>query len=345
MVTSAAFSQLEFEKPSRAALREAACNAEREMPPTAKAKPAARTTTSQAKEILEKADGMALKDAIGELEGATEVTVTVLACLGSGTAKGKMIRSCKDADDEVATRVAIVKRLLEIDTRLVRIVPKQSNKLERARLAGLELGRRVTTLVDKAIRSLGGGGGVGTDGSITLVNEDEKSYTMSSYTVDEMKDQLRLLRKMYNITVRQHELPTLSGLKKIVYAIKIDECFPDPLRVTLESMRRDPSDKPLTLWKRIVYGTFTASAGVGVKEGTRDDGAGWVEGFPAQWFNAELGVELTKELEEVSAASPRPACRRVAASTARTAFPNLVAVCAPPHVATNRSPTRRPTTR
>ena len=117
---------------------------------------------------------------------------------------------------------------------------------------------------------------------------------------DEVKELLSLLKVMYNVRLSAHEIPKLSVLKKIMYATKIEEVFPNPDRISMESMRRTAKDSPITLLGRLVWGTVLCAAGAGVKDTQRDDEAGWFSSkYPSQWCNAMRAKDLMKEVDEV----------------------------------------------
>ena len=117
---------------------------------------------------------------------------------------------------------------------------------------------------------------------------------------DEVKELLNLLKVMYNIRLSAHEIPKMSVLKRIMYATKIEEVFPNPDRITLESMRRTAKDSPITLLGRLVWGTVLCAAGAGVKDTQRDDEAGWFSSkYQSQWCNAMRAQDLMKEVDEV----------------------------------------------
>ena len=112
---------------------------------------------------------------------------------------------------------------------------------------------------------------------------------------------MKLVHKMYRIALRHTELPSVGAMKKIMYATRIEEVFPDPARVSLESMRRDPSDKPVRLFARLVIGVGVCAAGAACKPSIRDDGAGVYEkNLPAQWLSMVQVQELLKSIDEVS---------------------------------------------
>jgi len=124
---------------------------------------------------------------------------------------------------------------------------------------------------------------------------------MESLTMDEMKAQVALVKSMYNISVRTFQLARLGPSKKVMYAVKVDETFPSPDRISLESMRRSAHDKPLTLFKRLCWTFVVCAAGVGIRSSTRDDDAGYFSAsFVSQWANAERCRDMFDEFDEIA---------------------------------------------
>ncbi|KAL1515108.1 hypothetical protein AB1Y20_004171 [Prymnesium parvum] len=107
---------------------------------------------------------------------------------------------------------------------------------------------------------------------------------------------------MYNLRAvsRAHYLPTLAGMKKIAYWVKNENCWPDPGRVSLDSMRRDTTDSALLKFRRIVYGVLVVAAGEKVCEGTRHEGAGGSKKFGQQWADGDILEEMLLELGEAA---------------------------------------------
>jgi len=117
---------------------------------------------------------------------------------------------------------------------------------------------------------------------------------------DEVKELVKLIKTMHNIRLRWHDLPKFAVLKRIMFATKINEEWSRPDIIGLEMMRRQKSDKPMTLFRRLVWGHVVCAAGTGIKTDVRDDGAGYVGAkFAPQWASAEQARNLCAELEEV----------------------------------------------
>ena len=120
---------------------------------------------------------------------------------------------------------------------------------------------------------------------------------------------MAVVKDMYNMRLRTHELPKQSVMKRIMYAVKTEGVWPDPARVTLEMMRLKPTDKAYTLFKRLLMAVCTASAGARAPAGLRDDGAGVVTGYGVQWCSATAAVEVLKSVDEVRPCRVRTARR------------------------------------
>ena len=136
--------------------------------------------------------------------------------------------------------------------------------------------------------------------------------------MDEMKKQLRILSKGFNLKLRDSMVPKLSVMKRIVYAVKHTRTFPSEERVPLTKLKVHDYDSNFTMFRRLVCGTMLASAGELVTAEMRDDGAGANKKLGVLWCNPEKVVELLGKLDDVRDRVPNDAMGRVCALMQRT---------------------------
>jgi hypothetical protein len=79
--------------------------------------------------------------------------------------------------------------------------------------------------------------------------------------MSDVKSATKLVKKMYNLRLRQHEVPTHHVLKMLAYYAKQEVCLPDPVRVPLNKFKRDETDSAFTKFRRLVFGMVVVSAG------------------------------------------------------------------------------------
>ena len=141
----------------------------------------------------------------------------------------------------------------------------------------------------------------GKDDSTSYVvtqSEEERGFTIPSYDSDDVNRNRAVLQKMMNLRLRPFSLPSIGGFKKIAYWVKREVCWPDPARVPLSVMRREPTDSALTLFKRMAFGVVVVAAGEKVTAGTRDEGAGDMPKSGVQWASGLIIEDLVAELME-----------------------------------------------
>jgi hypothetical protein len=142
----------------------------------------------------------------------------------------------------------------------------------------------------------------GKDDSTSYVvtqSEEERGFTIPSYDSDDVNRNRAVLQKMMNLRLRPFSLPSIGGFKKIAYWVKREVCWPDPARVPLSVMRREPTDSALTLFKRMAFGVVVVAAGEKVTAGTRDEGAGDMPKSGVQWASGLIIEDLVAELMEL----------------------------------------------
>ena len=202
----------------------------------------------------------------------------------------------------------IWKELMKADARLVTAFGHGSTEADVRRSAVLAIGRIITAIVTAANRGTGSSVATGVAPTnqtsyVVTQTEEERGFTVPSYDADDVKRQLKVLSRMFNLRIRAHGLPSMGGMKKQAFWVQKENCWPDPARVPLETMRRDPTDSALTLFRRMANGVATVAAGEKVPSGIRDEGAGDFEDggvTTSLWLNGNQLIDLLAELEEVS---------------------------------------------
>ncbi|KAL1511769.1 hypothetical protein AB1Y20_005055 [Prymnesium parvum] len=216
--------------------------------------------------------------------GASCLTLVVLKSFGLGSSSGVRLVDCKTATEATTERLLVARELVALDAKWI------------AEAAG-------TSEADKARNAgpAGAAGGPGVTSYVVTQTEEERGFTLPAFDADEIKRQKGVLVQMYNIqSTRAHCMPSLAGMKKIAYWVRNEGCWPDPARVSLESMRREPTDSALLKFRRIVYGVMVVAAGEKVGPTTRHEGACGSKKHGAQWAHGDLLEELLSELGEAA---------------------------------------------
>ena len=275
--------------------------------------------TPEAKKVLKAADSMALAPAIAKVERVTEVTVAVLKDLGLGTPTGISLKSCSTAAEMAAAQAAIVKEMLAAD-------PGGLGATGLGKETVLRLTRSIRSLVEVAAAAASpqatGGPTVGTDRTIVVTNasEEDRAFTMHDYSMTDVKSATKLVKKMYNMRLRQHEVPTHHVLKMLAYYAKQEVCLPDPVRVPLNKFKRDETDSSFTKFRRFIFGMVVVSAGQACPAGVRHDGAGETTKFGTQWCSGDDAEDFLKEIEEVRDVLSEAVMRNVIELLMKTLF-------------------------
>lgn len=253
------------------------------------------------KRCFEKHDALALGPALMKVEHATKITAAVLKTMGMGCASSIAMAEATTGEEMSRSRKELTLALFKADPKCLRkLVPPNKDKAEKLQAIAQAVGRLLTLLVDE-VRPKAGMVGSGKDATAYLVSgtEEERTYSVQSYDTTEYKGALLQAKVLHNMRITAHEMPTLGQMKKIKYAVTVEEVFPDPARVSLENMRRSPKDSAALLFQRLVYGTLVAAIGAEVKAGVRDDGAGWHADAGTLWFHGEMAEDLIKEVAEL----------------------------------------------
>lgn len=241
--------------------------------------PPVATVTPEALALLDRVGASQLLAAIAALEGVGEVTSAVLRGLGMGSTSGLRLVDCTSAAEASGERLLVARELVALDGRLVEHAHGDSDAL-RAKNAVLAVARLVADLVDAlhAREREVEASSSATTSYVVSQSEEERGYSLTTYELNEVKRQKGVLIQMYNLHSASREgwLPTHAGMKRIAYWVKNEGCWPDPSRVSLDSMRREPNDSALLKFRRIAYGVLIVAAGEKVGPTTRHDGAGGV---------------------------------------------------------------------
>ena len=174
----------------------------------------------------------------------------------------------------------------------VRMVTRSLHKIEKALrvLDGREAGtpdKKSASLSDRLV--------------VTTASEEERAYSLATYGQPELKVHLDLTKKMYYYDVRPHLVAPMSKLRKVAFAATVEHSWPSPERIPLDAFKTAPTDKPLTLFRRLVTSVCLVAAGMEVPADVRDEGAGKVRGnAKPQWASMEKGQALLNELEEMA---------------------------------------------
>ena len=254
--------------------------------------------------LLKEVGGRRLAGAIKVVEGS-EVSLGVIQTLGLGVAPGiRLMDTSGDAALAATTRVAVATALYDADPGKLKKYSTLADGAERKAAAILAIVRVLSLLTDR-LRSLTLG--LGNHQSVTAglptsyvvtQTEDERNFTLPAFGGDDMRDQRKVLKEMYNLRPTDHELPTLSQLKKIGYWVKSANCWPDPSRVGLKHMKRSEEDSAFTCFKRLAFGVALVAAGSTLPPGLRDEGAGHTDDFGVQMAHGIVIDELVSEVEE-----------------------------------------------
>ena len=156
--------------------------------------------------------------------------------------------------------------LLKLDGKcLKRMVAKNSDAAAKLAATSAAVGRALNGVLSEALAAAGSGGSKkgerGGDTVVVTTTEEERSYTMNAYDDDEWKTALKQCKVLYNMRLTAHELPSMSSMRKIVYAVKVDEVFIDPARLPLEKLRRAPEESADLLFTRLMLGHVVAAVG------------------------------------------------------------------------------------
>jgi len=263
--------------------------------------------SSGAKSILKECSASALAEAILKAEGVPKVTATILVMMGLGIPT-LVLSECTTAESKAKSRREISAALLaEDEEALLKEYGGKGSTNARKVKAMTTISRLVAAVVEEALYqkeqslSVAAAPAAG-DQKPNLVlqqeSEEDRGYVLTEYRTNDVKTNVTVVLKMYNLRLRQHFMPTHHVMKCLAHWWQVEQCWPDPARLPLSKFKRDADDTALLLFKRLVYGVLVVAAGAGVPAGIRDDGAGNLRKHVPQWANGNQLNELLLELEE-----------------------------------------------
>ena len=263
--------------------------------------------SSGAKSILKECGASALAEAILKAEGVPKVTATILVMMGLGIPT-LVLSECTTAESKAKSRREISAALLAEDEAALLKEYGGKGTLDARKVKALTtISRLVAAVVEEALYqkeqslSVAAAPAAGDQKSNLVLqqeSEEDRGYVLTEYRTNDVKTNVTVVLKMYNLRLRQHFMPTHHVMKCLAHWWQVEQCWPDPARLPLSKFKRDADDTALLLFKRLVYGVLVVAAGAGVPAGIRDDGAGNLRKHVPQWANGNQLNELLLELEE-----------------------------------------------
>ena len=230
--------------------------------------------TAEAEAILDSCEALALGVGIAMIEGVSEVTKPVLECLGFGSPSGLRLADLTSPDTMATHRSEYVVALLTADTELWDIYGDSSSGAdEHTRTAHLAVARLVAAVVEKVKAANVPTPANETKGSAAVTSyvvtqsEEDRAFSFEGYTMADTTRLRDVLVKLHNIKVRPFYTPKIGVMKNIAYWLKVEFCWPDKNRLKMEKFKHEPTDTPLVIFKRMVYGIMIILAGEKVPAG------------------------------------------------------------------------------
>ena len=243
--------------------------------------------------------------AFGAME-QSDVSVRSLSSMGISTDSGVRLRDCGSGKEAATARREIAAKLIELKpTTCARLSSLSTGDTAHASDVLRKVEVLVAAVMDEVLQHAAAGRAGAKSASPTketvhvlLEKEEDRAYSNPKYSNADVTSQIELVWSMYNHVVRSKMMPKLGLCKRICYHVKEAATWPDPDRIKLEEYRRDPTDRPLTLFEREVWGVCTIACGEVVPAGKRDNGAGDFEGFEPQWASVNVAMALLGEINE-----------------------------------------------
>merc|ERR1719446_389189 len=203
----------------------------------------------EASRLLDDARATRLAPGLAAVASATCLDVGTLVTMRSGALSPHL-----PAPQRQRAREKLAKRLMKHDARLL---ARYGDETQVTVIGKLD------ALAPTAVAPPAAAVGVA-PGTINVVYETEEDRACSSptYTVKKMHESILTVKKLYNLNIDERVLPSMKVVKRVAYYREQHGSWPDPLVVRLEDMRREPSDSPATLFRRLIYCVLTVSAGV-----------------------------------------------------------------------------------
>jgi hypothetical protein len=224
--------------------------------------------TAEAEKIMDAVEALRLGLGISKVEGAKLVGKAVLENLGLGATFGQRLSGLKNEKKRADKTITYVSELLTADATLWDVYGDNTGGVdEHKRTAHLEIARIVTTIVDQFMVAAKVGATIvptvpdNNTSYVVTQSEEERAFSLPTYTIEEASKQRAVLVKLHNLRVRPFLTPSIGALKNLGYWLKVEMCWPDPHRLKLDKFKRDSNDTPLTKFKRMVFGVAIILAG------------------------------------------------------------------------------------
>ena len=272
-------------------------------PKRVKPMPPVPECNSEAQAFLTASDSTILGPALSVCEGAA-LTKGVLLGTGLGChPDGIILAQCSTAAEAAACRKEIIDALVAADYRLTRIAKplgkdKREDRTSNSKVAvGRMLVSLMTALKEADVKATEVSGSVGGANYIVTQTEEERGFSLQTYDSEESKKCKAILLRLHNIKLLPHEMASQPVQKKCAYWARNEGCFADPNKVPLSAFRQRPCDSAYTLFARMLWSHATAMAGELVKDGIRDDDAGYCKAVGGNlWAHGDRCIALLKEL-------------------------------------------------
>jgi hypothetical protein len=256
----------------------------------------------EAQRLLGASDSTLLGPAISVCEAAG-LTKSVLRGIGIGShPDGIMLLQCTTAAEAAACRKKIVDHLVAADQSLAKIAPPlgAAKKAERTANSKVTVGRMLVSLMSSLTESDRVNAPAVPPGGANYIvtqTEEERGFSLQSYDAEEAKTFKGLLLRLHNIKLLPHECASQPTQKKCAYWARNEGCFADPNKVPLSAFKQRSCDSNYTLFARMIWSHATPMAGELVKEGIRDDDAGYCKAANGNlWLHGDRCIALLKEL-------------------------------------------------
>jgi len=249
--------------------------------------------------LVQREGAEALMPAIGTLEQVFLVEMQTLRSLGLGLGNGIPVSELSGSE-KAQKRDEYVKKMLLADARLCKIVDLGvGHEAQSLTASMLSCGRKLLGIVEGAVQALIAPSvhAAPTTQHIVVESEEDRGYTDQGMGMSEMQRLQAVLVTIGNYHVRSFLMPSLGVMKKVGYWVRMHRTFPDPTRVPLKAFCKEGESLYLGL-RRAIVSSMVAAAGQKANAGERDDGAGEMRGFGAQWFSTSVGEDLLAECEE-----------------------------------------------
>jgi len=176
-----------------------------------------------AKSLLGKLDAIGMAPGIAAVEQVPELDKLAVKSIGTGSSTGIRLVDIVDPADAALARSDYAKALIAADRRLLRFAPGE--KGARAAPSILKLSRVLGAMTDEMkmppLSSASGGSSTGSTTSyVVSQSEEERGFSVPTYSLDEVKSQSGVLVTMYNAKLTPNSLPSVAKMKKVCYWVR-----------------------------------------------------------------------------------------------------------------------------